>query len=318
MNLYFGKQPFVWFFKGGQVKNLALSLLALLTLAALLLGVAGCAKEAKEEKRSESKTATETPPVKKETIILATTTSTKDTGLLDVLIPAFEKETGIKVKTVAVGTGEAIKMGERGEADVLLVHAKKTEEKFMAGGYGETRRAVMHNDFVLVGPSSDPAGVKGLKSANEAFQKIADSASNFASRNDESGTHKKEFGIWEALIIKPEGGWYIKTGSGMAATLRVANEKQAYTLTDRGTWLVQKPNLQLELMVEKDKPLSNPYSVITLNPAKFENSRVKFEAGKRFADWIVSADAQKMINDFGKDKYPEPLFTGDSTLTTSK
>ncbi|MHB0977770.1 MAG: ABC transporter substrate-binding protein [Candidatus Aquicultorales bacterium] len=288
-----------------------ITVLVLFALAVVGVIVAGCTEAKKDTETVANKEAVEVSR-KTETIILATTTSTKDTGLLDELIPAFEKKTGIKVKTIAVGTGEAIKMGERGEADVLLVHAKKTEEKFMADGYGDKRLAVMYNDFVLVGPASDPAGIKGLTSAKDAFQKIADSGSAFASRSDESGTHKKELSIWESLPVQPGGDWYLKTGSGMAATLRVASEKQAYTLADRGTWLVQKPNLELELLVEKDKPLLNPYSVITLNPDKFKDSKVKFEAGEKFAEWIVSPEAQRMINDFGKDKYPEPLFVGDA------
>lgn len=288
--------------------------LAIALLVAAIIGLAGCASK---EGSTEKKAAVKAKSTTGETIILATTTSTKDTGLLDVLIPAFEKKTGIKVKTIAVGTGEAIKMGERGEADVLLVHAKKAEEKFMADGYGETRRAVMHNDFVVVGPPSDPAGIKGDKSATDAFKKIAGSGAIFVSRGDGSGTNKKELDLWSQADLKPSGSWYVRTGSGMAATLKVASEKRGYSLTDRGTWLVQKPNLQLELLVEKNKPLLNPYSVITLNPKKFPNSRIKFKAGKAFADWIVSKEAQKIINEFGRDKYLEPLFIGDSTLTAS-
>ncbi len=287
--------------------------LAAALVAAVAVGLVGCAVESGAKKKAAARAA----GLKGKTIILATTTSTKDTGLLDVLIPAFEKRTGIGVKTIAVGTGEAIKMGERGEADVLLVHSKKAEEKFMAGGYGETRRAVMHNDFVIVGPPADPAGIKGYTSATAAFKKIAASGAIFVSRGDDSGTNKKELDIWDQVGVKPGGARYIKTGSGMAATLRVAGEKRGYTLTDRGTWLVQKPNLQLVLLVEKDKPLLNPYSVITLNPKKFPNSKIKFDAGKAFADWMVSEEAQKIINEFGRDKYPEPLFTGDSTLTSS-
>ncbi|HEY5729453.1 MAG TPA: substrate-binding domain-containing protein, partial [Anaerolineales bacterium] len=209
--------------------------------------------------------ATEAPA--NPTLILATTTSTLDSGLLDVLIPMFETESGFTVQTVAVGTGQALKMGEEGNADVLLVHAPKSEEEFMAGGFGKDRAPVMHNDFVIVGPASDPAGINGLAAASEALKKIFDSGSTFISRGDDSGTHKKELSLWESAELDPGGqAWYLETGQGMGASLIVASEKNAYTLTDRGTYLATRQNLELFILLEGDPPLLNPYHVITVNP----------------------------------------------------
>ena len=244
-------------------------------------------------------------------IILATTTSTQDSGLLDVLIPIFEKESGYFVKTIAVGSGQAMKMGEKGEADVLLVHSPDAEKKFMAAGFGSNRMLVMHNDFILVGPAADQAKIKGQKSSAEAFKKIAATESLFLSRGDNSGTNAKEKGIWKAAGINPEGKkWYQQTGLGMGQTLSVAAEKKGYTLADRGTYLSMKKNLGLEILVEGEPLLLNVYHVIEVNPAKWP--KVNADGAKAFADFMVSKKVQELIGKFGIEKYGAPLFFPDA------
>ena len=244
-------------------------------------------------------------------IILATTTSTQDSGLLDVLIPVFEKKTGYFVKTIAVGSGQAMAMGQKGEADVLLVHSPDAEKKFIADGFGVNRRLVMHNDFIVVGPSSDPAKIKGVKSTTEVFKKIAAAQYPFISRGDNSGTHAKEKAIWKAAALKYEGEkWYQQTGLGMGQTLNVASEKKAYTLADRGTYLALKKRLDLDILAEGDAILLNIYHVIEVNPAKFP--KVNTAGGKAFADFMVSKEAQDMIKTFGVDKFGSPLFFPDA------
>ena len=244
-------------------------------------------------------------------VILATTTSTQDSGLLDTLIPMFEKKTGYFVKTIAVGSGQAMAMGAKGEADVLLVHSPAAEQKFMAEGNGVNRRLIMHNDFVIVGPPDDPAKIKGMKKAGEAFKKIAASGSVFTSRGDNSGTHAKEKVIWKAAGVKYEGEkWYQQTGLGMGQTLNVAAEKKTYTLTDRGTYLALKKNLGLEILVEGDGILLNIYHVIEVNPKKWP--KANFSGGKAFADFMVSKEVQAVIKTFGVDKYGSPLFFPDA------
>ena len=244
-------------------------------------------------------------------LILATTTSTQDSGLLDVLIPVFEKDTGYVVQTVAVGTGQALKMGEEGNADVLLVHAPASEKTFMEGGFGAERMLVMHNDFIIVGPANDPAGIKGGSSALEALKTIAAAAAPFVSRGDDSGTHKAELALWKKAEITPEGEWYIETGQGMGATLKVAGEKAAYTLTDRATYLANPEGL--EIMVEGDAVLLNVYHVITVNPEKWP--KVNVEGAKAFAKFMTDPETQKLIGEFGVDKYGEPLFFADADKT---
>jgi tungstate transport system substrate-binding protein len=245
------------------------------------------------------------------TIILATTTSTQDSGLLDVLLPIFEKKTGYFVKTIAVGSGQAMAMGQKGEADVLLVHSPEAEKKFISEGYGINRRLIMHNDFIILGPSEDPAKIKGIKSSSEAFKRIAFAKTLFLSRGDNSGTHSKEKAIWKAAGINPEGEkWYQQTGLGMGQTLNVAAEKKGYTLADRGTYLALKKNLGLDIFVEGDAILLNIYHVIEVNPAKWP--KVNSAGGKAFADFMVSKEVQNIIKTFGVDKFGSPLFFPDA------
>jgi tungstate transport system substrate-binding protein len=245
------------------------------------------------------------------TIILATTTSTQDSGLLDVLIPIFEKKTGYFVKTIAVGSGQAMAMGQKGEADVLLVHSPAAEEKFVAEGFGISRRLIMHNDYIIVGPSEDPAKIKGFKSASESFKRIASAKALFLSRADKSGTHSKEMDIWKKAGLNPEGEkWYQQTGLGMGQTLNVAAEKKGNTLADRGTYLALKKNLGLDILVEGDGILLNIYHVIEVNPAKWP--KVNAPGGKAFADFMVSNETQGIIKTFGVDKFASPLFFPDA------
>ena len=245
----------------------------------------------------------------KKPLILATTTSTQDTGLLDALVPAFEKDSGYKVKVVAVGTGEALRMGERGDADVLLVHAPALEEQFMVQGFGGERAPVMHNDFVLLGPAADPAGVKG-SSAADALRKIEAAKAPFVSRADRSGTHKKELDLWSAAKVKPSGAWYIEAGQGMGECLQIAGEKVAYILADRGTYLVMRGRLALDVLVEGDKALLNPYHVITVSPKK--HPEVNSDGARSFLEFITGARAQQLIRDFGKEQCGQPLFVPDA------
>ncbi len=248
---------------------------------------------------------------KKTELILATTTSTQDSGLLDVLLPEFQKKTGIMVKTIAVGSGQAMAMGERGEADVLLVHSPDAEKKFMEGGFGSSYKLVMHNDFIMVGPADDPAKLKGEKSSIEAFKKLAASGAMFMSRGDKSGTHSKELKLWKDAKIDPEKQkWYQSTSLGMGDTLKVASEKKAYTLADRGTYLALKKNLGLEILVEGDEALKNIYHVISINAGKFP--KVNKDGAEKFVDFIVSKEVQETIGKFGVDKYGSPLFFPDA------
>lgn len=244
-------------------------------------------------------------------VILATTTSTQDSGLLDVLVPQFEKESGLQVKTISVGSGQAMKMGEKGEADLLLVHSPDAEKKFMAEGFGTVRRLVMHNDFIIVGPAADPAGVKRAGGSADALKRIARSGALFVSRGDNSGTHAKEKGLWKGAGINPEAGkWYQQTGLGMGQTLNVAAEKKGYTLTDRATFLALRKNLGLVILSEGDGRLLNIYHVIELNPIRWP--KVNAAGGKLFADFLVSRKAQAAIGRFGIEKFGAPLFFPDA------
>jgi tungstate transport system substrate-binding protein len=263
-------------------------------LVLLLLGLlcAGCARE----------------PGK---LTLATTTSTQDSGLLEYLLPEFEEKYNVKVDVIAVGSGQALKLGEDGNADVLLVHSPGSEKEFMDNGHGVRREDVMYNDFVIVGPEADPAGIQGMDSAAEALKKIAASGSSFISRGDESGTHAKEKKLWEIAGLEPASEWYISAGQGMGEVLTMADEAQAYTLSDRATYLARlKEGLKLKLLVEGDPALFNPYGVIAVNPAK--NDKIQSKLANQFIDWLISLPVQEKIGKFGFTDFNQALFTPDS------
>jgi tungstate transport system substrate-binding protein len=246
-------------------------------------------------------------------MILATTTSTQDSGLLDVLVPLFDQQTGYKVKVVAVGSGAALKMGQDGNADVLLVHSPSAEKTYMDGGFGKDRLLIMHNDYIIVGPSGDPAGIKGAGTAVEAFKAIATAGATFISRGDQSGTNTKELSLWKSAGLDPVGqkpAWYVQSGQGMGATLTIASEKGAYALTDRATYLANKGNLQLDLLLEKDKSLLNVYHVITVSPARWP--KVNYDGAIAFAKWLTEPVTQELIGKFGVEKYGQPLFIPDA------
>jgi tungstate transport system substrate-binding protein len=245
-------------------------------------------------------------------VILATTTSTQDSGLLDVLVPAFERESGRQVKTLAVGSGEAIELGSRGEADVLLVHSPDDEEALMKTGKAGERLLVMHNDFVIVGPPDDPAGISGMSSA-AALERVAQEEAPFMSRGDDSGTHSLELKLWDRTGVKPAGSWYQETGQGMGATLRIADQKRAYTVTDRGTYLSTEDSTDLEVQVEGEPRLLNVYHVIDIDSSA--GPRVNAAGGRAFAEWIVSPPAQGMIGAFGRKEFGRPLFVPDAGKT---
>jgi tungstate transport system substrate-binding protein len=276
-------------------KHLLLSLVAVLVLA-------GCA------------------PAEPAVLRLATTTSTADSGLLEAILPSFEEAFNARVDVVAVGTGQAIELGQNGDADVILVHARAREDEFVAAGYGLARSDVMYNDFIVVGPHTDPAGIKGLATAAEAFAAIAAAEARFASRGDDSGTHTKELSIWTAAGLgpSPDQGWYLSLGQGMGETLQFANESGAYTLADRGTFLAQRDNL-LDLMIlfgresiaeNPDAKLYNPYGVIPVNPELHEG--IQAELAQQFVEWLTSVETQEQIGSYGVDRFGQPLFYADS------
>jgi tungstate transport system substrate-binding protein len=236
----------------------------------------------------------------------ASTTSTQNSGLFDYILPVFEKKTGIKVDIIAVGTGAAIEIGKRGDADVVFVHAKEQELKAVEAGYFVNRHDVMYNDFVIIGPLNDPVKIKGIKSATEAFKKIAESDYPFVSRGDKSGTHTKELSLWKKLGIEPKGQkWYLEVGQGMEKTQRIANEKRAYTLTDRGTWLATKDGLEMAIVFEGDPILFNQYGVMAVNPQKHKH--VKYKEAMELINWLISNEGQYAIASF-KDKHGNQLF----------
>ncbi|WP_102401844.1 substrate-binding domain-containing protein [Haloimpatiens massiliensis] len=274
----------------------------LLTSFFMALSIAGCGNATKND-------ATKKDTAKKEnrTMILATTTSTQDSGLLDYLLPEFKKDTGIDVKVVAKGTGEALKLGQNGDADCLLVHAKAKEEEFIKNGYGTERHDVMYNDFIIVGPKEDTAKLKekAPNDAVEALKLISESKASFVSRGDESGTHTKEKKLWKDAKVDPKGEWYISAGKGMGAVLQMADEKKAYTLTDRATYLSMKDKLDLEIVTEKSENLYNQYGVIMLN---IEKHKIKEKEAKEYIDWMLSDKGQKLIGEYGKDKFGQALF----------
>ena len=244
------------------------------------------------------------------TLILATTTSTQDSGLLEVLVPLFEKKSGHSVKTISVGTGQALALAARGEADVVLVHAPEAEKRYLAEGVLINRRLVMHNDFIIVGPTTDPAEIRGIKRAIDAFRSIAGAEAPFVSRGDNSGTHQLERRLWKEAEVHPKGPWYLESGQGMGQTLGIASEKRAYTVTDRGTYLAFKKRVALDILLERDRPLLNIYSVMEVNPSRFP--KVNATGGKAFAVFMVSPETQAVIKTFGVEKFGEPLFYPDA------
>jgi tungstate transport system substrate-binding protein len=271
-----------------------------ITLLVVLLSLASC----------------NTIPSSNKNLLLVSTTSTQDSGLLDVLLPAFETESGYRVQLIATGSGQALKIAEEGNADVLLLHSPEAEKEFMANGFGIERRLVMHNDFVVVGPASDPAKIKSM-SPVDAFKSIYQQGATFVSRGDESGTNVKELAIWKLTGLDPKGkDWYLETGQGQGATLSIASEKNGYAITDRGTFLAYKTNVDLEILVEGDPFLLNVYHVITVNPQKWP--KVNVEGARAFADFVTSAKGQQIIGNFGRDKYGQPLFYPDAGKTDAE
>lgn len=256
---------------------------------------------------------TNTPAAEAKKLLLATTTSTQDSGLLEYLLPDFEAQYNVEVDVVAVGTGQAMTLGEDGNADVLLVHARAREDAFMEAKHGVRREDVMYNDFIILGPESDPAGIKGMTGAAQAFSAIAQTQSPFVSRGDDSGTHTKEKAVWAAAEIEPAGDWYISAGQGMGAVLTMADEQEAYTLSDRATYLARTlEGTELQILVEGDPVLFNPYGVIAVNPNK--GPHIQLDLANQFIDWIVSLPTQEKIAAFGLAEFGAPLFTPDSAL----
>jgi tungstate transport system substrate-binding protein len=262
----------------------------------------------RQEEPALTETQEKEEPIVKTSIILATTTSTENSGLLDFILPELEKDTGVETKVVAVGSGQALKMGEDGEADVLLAHAKSAEEALVAAGHGLERFDVMYNDFVILGPESDPAGIKANAGADvlAAFQLIYDNQTTFVSRGDDSGTHKAELAHWTSINVEPSGSWYIEAGRGMGEVIQMADEMLGYTLTDRATYLAMKDTVDIVVLVEGDTKLFNQYGVIAVNPDK--NDRINYEGAQKFIDWILSEKGQNMIAEFGKAEFGESLF----------
>jgi tungstate transport system substrate-binding protein len=241
-----------------------------------------------------------------ERLKISSTTSTDNTGLFGALNPPFEKRFNCRVDVIAVGTGKALKIGEAGDVDVVFVHARAAEDKFIADGHGVNRRDVMYNDFIIIGPKEDPAGIKGFKDAKKALAAIADKSVPFISRGDDSGTHKKELILWKKAGIAPNGTWYAEAGQGMGAVLQIANEKEAYALADRGTYLAYSDKVDLTILCEGDKDLFNPYGIMAVNPARFPS--VNYVLAMAYIGWVTSHEGQKIIREFGVEKFGQPLF----------
>ncbi|MGH2587175.1 MAG: substrate-binding domain-containing protein [Dehalococcoidia bacterium] len=287
----------------------------LIGLAILALAAGGCGDSDKDDNTPASgSAATAAPPARAKPsnpdIILSTTTSTVDSGLLDVLQPLFEEQTGYRLTILSQGSGAALKTGERGEADVVLVHSPDAEAQFMGDGHGTRRELVMHNDFIVVGPEKDPAGVRASSDINDVMRRIAAAGAPFISRGDDSGTHALERKLWQQAGLTPAGqSWYQESGSGMGQTLQIASEKAAYTLADRGTYLNLRKNLALDVLRENDGPLLNVYHVIQVDPAKTD--KVNAEGAAALIDFLVSPDTQHRIGEYGKDRFGQPLFVPD-------
>ncbi|MFP3897661.1 MAG: substrate-binding domain-containing protein, partial [Anaerolineales bacterium] len=290
-------------------------------LALLFTLLAGCAAPRPTEipatstpvpaEPTETPDEAETVSDEVQTLTLATTTSTDNSGLLGYLLPFFEKEYNVEVEVIAVGTGQALQTGEDGNADVLMVHARSLEDAFMEAGHGVRREDLMYNDFVIVGPPDDPAGIEGMSDAPEAFVQIAEEEATFISRGDDSGTHTKEKAIWEEVGADPSGGWYVSAGQGMGEVLTMADEQQGYTLSDRATYLARTlESTDLEILVEGDPILFNPYGVIAVNPEK--SPEINAELANQFIDWLISVPTQEKIGEFGVEEFGMPLFTPDS------
>lgn len=273
------------------------------TICIIALSLMGCTQAPAQEEAN--------PDQGSQNLILATTTSTADSGLLDYILPDFEDQYSVRVDVVAVGTGQALTLGEDGNADVLLVHARAREDAFMETGHGVRREDVMYNDFVIVGPAEDPAGIAGMTDAAATFQRIAESESQFVSRGDDSGTHTKEKAIWAAAGIEPSDDWYNSAGQGMGAVLTMADESQAYTLSDRATYLARTlEGINLNILVEGDSILFNPYGVMAVNPDKGDH--IKVDLANSFIDWLIAVSTQEKISQFGVEEFGMPLFTPDS------
>ncbi|MBR0597921.1 substrate-binding domain-containing protein [Sinanaerobacter chloroacetimidivorans] len=290
------------------MKNQKKLLVLALALIMVLTMFAGCSSQKPADEPEQ-----EGPAEIIGKIILATTTSTQDSGLLDEILPDFTYKTGYEVDVVAVGSGEAMKMGENGEADVLLVHSPAAEKAFVEAGHGPERFDVMYNDFIILGPKDDPAGIKAAApdNAQAAFQKIYDDQVTFVSRADESGTHKKELSIWEKLGLTPSGDWYVESGKGMGDVITMTNEMLGYTLSDRATWLNMSEGTDLQIITEGDKDLYNQYGVIVVNPEK--NEMINAEGALAFQNWILSDETQALIGQYGTEKYGQPLFTPNAS-----
>lgn len=283
------------------------ALLAAVFAALFAVAMVACSSGSGSSSASASSASASSAAPANEVIRISTTTSVNDSGLLPYLQPYFEKATGYKWEITSAGTGAAIKKGETGDADALLVHAKKSEEEFIDSGYGLERVPFMYNYFVIVGPADDPAGIKDCATAADAFKKIADSGSTFVSRGDDSGTNKKELQIWEAAGVTPEGqDWYVNAGAGMGATLTQAAERQGYTLSDKGTFLSNDASKQLVILLGESEDMKNTYSMIAINPEKWPDTNS--EGAKAFIDWMTGAEAAKLIADYGVAEYGEPLF----------
>jgi tungstate transport system substrate-binding protein len=278
-----------------MIKRVRVQVVAFVVILALFGSVSARAQEAGTPERGSND------------VILATTTSTQDSGLLDELVPLFEDQTGYHLIPIAVGSGAAIEMGERGEADVLLVHSPAAEEEFMDAGYGVNRHLVMYNDFIIVGPEDDPASVRDTATALAAMREIRESESTFVSRGDDSGTHRLELSLWEQAGIEPDGSWYQESGTGMGETLSIANERDAYTISDRGTYLSQGDRLDLVIVSEGDKALINIYHVIAVNPDRYDT--INGAGAQAFVDFLLDPATQEMIGEFGAEEFGQPLFT---------